>query len=342
MQDGDLEYQDDILVEELAKLEPLPELDDLLKGVMKRIEVASAKLNEELQNRGQLTEQIKQVVEDQTATQKQRELAIVNEKIRQAISEWQVYAVCARMLDEIRSTYERDRQPRTLAEASELLKQLTDDRYHRIWTPLGEETLLVDDRDGHTFDVSWLSRGAREQLFIALRLALASEFARHGSVLPLILDDVLVNFDSSRAWSAIQVLQGVAAAGSGRQIFVFTCHEHGCRLFQKMDIPVRILPPVEQPDAKMRVLQPRSVIERRKRRRLRRQRRLESERASQRIADELAFREESIRLDAIRRAEVHRLVMQMQQQATAEKAFEAEQQNNATTQSPTRMRGTEP
>jgi len=96
-------------------------------------------------------------------------------------------------------------------------------------------------------------------------------------------------------------------------------------MFQKMDIPVRILPSVDQPDAKMRVLLPRSVIERRKKSRLRRQKRLEADRTHQRIADELAMREESIRLDAIRRAEVQRLILQMQQQATAEKAFEADQ-----------------
>jgi uncharacterized protein YhaN len=249
-----IEFQDNTFTEELAKLEQLPEIEELLKDVTKRIETSSAKLHEELQNRGQLTEQLKQIAEDQTATQKQRELAILDEKIRQAQSEWQVYAVCARMLDEIRSTYERDRQPRTLAEASVLLKRLTEGRYHRIWTPLGEETLLVDDREGNTFDISWISRGAREQLFIALRLALASEFARHGSVLPLILDDVLVNFDSRRAESALQVLLDVADSGTGRQIFVFTCHEHICRMFQKRKIPVRILPPVDNPSQPMRVL----------------------------------------------------------------------------------------
>jgi hypothetical protein len=154
---------------------------------------------------------------------------------------------------------------------------------------------------------------------------LASEFARHGSILPLILDDVLVNFDSRRAWAAMQVLQDVAATGSGRQIFVFTCHEHVCRMFQKMDIPVRILPSVEDPGKPMRILQPRSVLERRKRRRLRRQQRLEAEKAKQHIEHELASREESIRLDAIRRAEVQRMTLLMQQQATAEKDFETEQ-----------------
>jgi uncharacterized protein YhaN len=323
--EGSVEFKDETLADELAAMERLPELDDLLKDAMKRIEATAAKLHEELQNRGQLLEQIKRVAEDQTATQKQRELAIINEKIRTAQTEWQVYAVCARMLDEIRSTYERDRQPRTLAEASELLKRFTDGKYHRIWTPLGEETLLVDDRDGHTFDVKWLSRGAREQLFIALRLALASEFARHGAILPLILDDVLVNFDSKRALAAMHVLRDVVATGSGRQVFLFTCHEHVCRMFQNIDIPVRKLPPVEDPGKPMRVLLPRTVLERHKKRRLRQQKRLAQKRTEQQIAEEVAQREASIRLDAVRRAEVQRLVVQMQQQATAEKAFEAEQ-----------------
>ena len=255
IQERDVEFQDESLAEELAKLAPMPEIDDLLKDVVKRIETLSAKLHEELQNRGQLTEQLNRVIEDQTAMQKQRELAIIDEKIRAAQSEWQTYAVCARMLDEIRSTYERDRQPRTLAEASHLLKRLTNNRYHRIWTPLGEETLLVDDNEGNTFDISWISRGAREQLFIALRLALASEFARHGSVLPLILDDVLVNFDSQRTMAAIHVLRDVAAMGSGRQIFVFTCHEHVCRMFETMNIPVRTLGAVTKPQDSMRVLE---------------------------------------------------------------------------------------
>jgi uncharacterized protein YhaN len=75
-------------------------------------------------------------------------------------------------------------------------------------------------------------------------LALASEFARHGSILPLILDDVLVNFDTKRAGAAIQVLRSVAESGQGRQIFLFTCHEHICQMFQKVNIPVRQLPSV--------------------------------------------------------------------------------------------------
>jgi uncharacterized protein YhaN len=320
------EYQNETISEQLEHLEKLPDLDELLKGVQKRIETTSAKLHDELEQRGQLNEQLKRIAEDQTTIKKQRELAILDEKIRCAILDWQTYAVCARMLDEIRATYERERQPRTLAEASELLKRLTDGKYHRIWTPLGEETLMVDDAEGNTFDVAWLSRGTREQLFIALRLALASAFAQHGSILPLILDDVLVNFDSRRAFAAAKML--LEFAKSGRQIFLFTCHEHVCRMFQKLDIPVRILPAVDDPDKPTKVLLPRSILKRREEKRRREIERLAAEKAKQKIEREIADREEFIRLDALRKAEVQRLILQMQQQATAEKILEAQQKQN--------------
>ncbi|MDR2115221.1 MAG: AAA family ATPase [Planctomycetaceae bacterium] len=320
------DYQNETIIEQLEHLEKLPALDELLKDVTKRIETASAKLHDELEQRGQLGEQLKRIADDQTAIKKQRELAVLDEKIRCAVLDWQTYAVCLRMLDEIRATYERERQPRTLAEASEILKRLTDGKYQRIWTPLGEETLMVDDAEGNTFDVVWLSRGTREQLFIALRLALASAFAQHGSILPLILDDVLVNFDSRRAFAAAKML--LEFAKSDRQIFLFTCHEHICRIFQKLDVPVRILPAVDDPGKPSKVLLPRSILKRREEKRRREIERLAAEKARQKIEQEIADREEFIRLDALRKAEVQRLILQMQQQATAEKILEAQQKQN--------------
>ena len=296
------------LLEEFAEeipMEPLVTLDQLLITVGKRIDLTSTRLKEELEDRGRLVEQIKKLAEDDTALRKQRELAVVDEKIEQARFEWRTYAACSRMLDVIRTTYERERQPRTLAEASELLRRLTSDKYRRIWTPLGEESLRVDDDQGNTYDVSWLSRGTREQLFIALRLALASAFAQHGSNLPLVLDDVLVNFDSKRAFAAAKILLEVAR--SGRQIFLFTCHEHVCRMFQKLDVPVRILPPLEEASKPVRVLLPMTLL--RKRRAARRTEVTKRAAAEvRRLADE----------ELQRKTEIQRLVLQMQQQATAD------------------------
>jgi hypothetical protein len=88
--------------------------------------------------------------------------------------------------------------------------------------------------------VAVLSRGAREQLFLSLRLSLAAYFARRGAPLPLIFDDVLVNFDIERARTAAAVLRDFAAAG--HQMLVFTCHEHIAKLFRGLKVPVNELP----------------------------------------------------------------------------------------------------
>ena len=56
----------------------------------------------------------------------------------------------------------------------------------------------------------------------------------------MILDDVLVNFDSDRALAAATVLRDFA--NSGYQILMFTCHDHMRDMFDSIDVDVLILP----------------------------------------------------------------------------------------------------
>jgi hypothetical protein len=58
--------------------------------------------------------------------------------------------------------------------------------------------------------------------------------------LPLVLDDVLVNFDTGRARAAAEVLCDFAA--KGHQLLIFTCHEHVWQMFKDLGADVRTLP----------------------------------------------------------------------------------------------------
>ncbi|MDR1291754.1 MAG: AAA family ATPase, partial [Planctomycetaceae bacterium] len=117
--------------------EKLLTLDQLLAAISGRIDNQTAKLRGELETRGKLMDQLKSMAEDQTFYRKRRELSVIEERIRLLKIDWQVYSVCCSMLDLIRESYERERQPKTLAEASKLFKQLTNGKYVRIWVPLG-------------------------------------------------------------------------------------------------------------------------------------------------------------------------------------------------------------
>ncbi len=193
-------------------------------------------------NGGSLATQLQILADDRQLPVKQLELSVVENRIEEAWHRWQVLATTCRIMDRIRAVYERERQPETLQEASLYLQRLTQGRYQRVWTPLGQNVLRVDDAEGHCLAVEMLSRGTREQLFLSLRMALAAGYARRGAALPMVLDDVLVNFDADRAAAAAAVLRNFSQAG--HQLLVFTCHEHIAKIFAELSAPVSSLPPV--------------------------------------------------------------------------------------------------
>jgi uncharacterized protein YhaN len=197
-------------------------------------------LKDALQRRGAMIEQQRTAAADQSLAIKQIELDVVDQQIKKAIDAWRERAAVSLFLERIRVEYEQNRQPETLREASEYMSQLTGGKYTRIWTPLAHDILFVDNAEGQSLPVQVLSRGTREQLFVSLRLALVSAYGRRGIHLPMILDDVFVNFDAGRTKTACSVLREFAK--QGHQLLVFTCHEHVWRMFQEIKVDCRRIP----------------------------------------------------------------------------------------------------
>ncbi len=192
------------------------------------------------QQRGEFLQEVKMLGEDSRLDEARLELGAVKQEMEDFKKHWQTLAVSGQLLDSIRENYEAKRQPETLLEASHFLERLTEGQYTRIWTRLTGEELLVDNAKGETLSVEHLSRGTREAVYLGLRLALVDAYARRGAVLPMVLDDVLVNFDTNRARAAAEVLRDFASAGY--QVMMFTCHDHIRDLFHNLDVDVRILP----------------------------------------------------------------------------------------------------
>jgi uncharacterized protein YhaN len=72
-------------------------------------------------------------------------------------------------------------------------------------------------------ELAALSDGAADQLYLALRLAYLRHYLGANPAQPVILDDVLVNFDDDRATAALAELARLA----GRtQVILFTHHAH--------------------------------------------------------------------------------------------------------------------
>ncbi|WP_437951592.1 AAA family ATPase [Sorangium sp. So ce296] len=86
-------------------------------------------------------------------------------------------------------------------------------------------------------DVTGLSDGTRDQLYLALRLASLEHHARTGEPMPLILDDLLIHFDDDRARAALAVLGELTAT---TQVLFFTHHARLCELAREA-VPADVL-----------------------------------------------------------------------------------------------------
>jgi chromosome segregation protein len=122
---------------------------------------------------------------------------------------------------------------------------LTGDRYRRL--------LADEDSSGRTFlhaiqdtgtecPVEALSEGARDQLYLALRVAAIEGHVANAEPLPFIADDLLVNFDDTRAAAAIALLSEL---GRATQVILFTHHDHIATLAARQTgVVVQHLPPL--------------------------------------------------------------------------------------------------
>ena len=211
-----------------------------IQRLLQEQEELEARLETALEQRGQIARQLDELAGDDRALRLSKRKARVETLLKRTASRLLAVSLAGEAAESARLTYERERQPAVLRAASEILARLTRGRYSRIWSPLGERAIRVDDDRNRTFAIEQLSSGTREQLLLALRLGMVNRASEQGIELPLILDDVFVNFDQLRTEAAFETLQQLAE--EGRQILFFTCHLHLANLAEQRGVAPIWLP----------------------------------------------------------------------------------------------------
>lgn len=166
------------------------------------------------------------------------DLEAVRSEARTAAAEWRKAALANHLVNAALETYARDRQPAVYAEASRIFSGITGGRYISVLQPPGGTEIAAKRADGLLYRPEELSRGAREELYLSLRLGLAADYSSRGANLPLIADDVFVNFDPARKAGAIKAVTGRAMNG---QAIIFTCHPETVEEIKKADPASRII-----------------------------------------------------------------------------------------------------
>ncbi|MER9002243.1 MULTISPECIES: AAA family ATPase [unclassified Mesorhizobium] len=126
-----------------------------------------------------------------------------------------------------------------MSQASEAFALITRGQYTGLTTqPVkGGEVLIATQRDGQSKIADALSKGARFQLYLALRLAGYYEFAKLRPSVPFIADDIMETFDHLRSEEVFRLFGQMASVG---QVIYLTHHQHLCEIAKSVVSSVAI------------------------------------------------------------------------------------------------------
>ena len=151
--------------------------------------------------------------------------------LRESKRELVTLLLARRMLGKSIAAWESRSQPEVYANASRLFSLLTDGAWTKA-SMTGEGRLIATSAEGVEREVRHLSLGTCQQLYLALRIAMLLKADTVGTAIPVIADDVLVNFDASRRRAAARAFSELAAK---RQVIIFTCHRETVDAIREAD-----------------------------------------------------------------------------------------------------------
>lgn len=138
--------------------------------------------------------------------------------------------------------FRKEHQGPMLRRAGELFHTLTGGSFAslRVGFDSRDRLLLEALRPGgEVVQVSGLSSGSEDQLYLALRIAAIEEYVQRAPALPFIADDLFLNFDEERAAAGFRVLGELATR---TQVLFFTHHEHLVAIARELfGEPARVL-----------------------------------------------------------------------------------------------------
>src|ERR1700677_3139510 len=147
-------------------------------------------------------------------------------ELLEAARRWAVLKAASVLLSGALEQHRAARRDPLMARAGDVFATLTggafaglDQSFHDD----DEAKLEAYRANGERAPVTHLSEGARDQLYLALRLAYIEDYAARTEAPPFIGDDIFASFDESRTGAGLEAL---AAIGDRIQPIVFTHHLH--------------------------------------------------------------------------------------------------------------------
>jgi len=230
-------------VEKKLSTTSLEKLEEEKVRLEHALEEAETNLDRSKKEEATLEEQARQLVNDDRLSELRAEEEGLKEELSFLATQWSTVRLAQALIRGARERYQRDVQPEVIREAGRFFNQLTLGKYPSLVAPIGEDRIEVMCIDKTRKEIGQLSRGTAEQLYLSLRFGFIREFSKTTESLPLIMDEILVNFDPRRARATANA---ITALSREHQILFFTCHPEMVSLFRDIDPHTPVLEISEQ------------------------------------------------------------------------------------------------
>jgi len=193
-----------------------------LEGQLKDIERERDEAN---QRRGEAQNELRRVAGADDAAQAAERAQETLAKVRTDAERYVRVKLAITLLRKAMEDYREQSQGPVLSRARELFPQLTAGVFEDLTTDFNDsdEAVIRSVRDGEHIDVSLLSDGERDSLYLALRVATLEHLFTQGTPMPIILDDLFLNFDDQHALCGFEALHQLSRQ---TQVIFFTHHDH--------------------------------------------------------------------------------------------------------------------
>ncbi|MEO7160340.1 MAG: AAA family ATPase [Polaromonas sp.] len=166
-----------------------------------------------------------QVDTSDEAAQAREEMEAAIARYRAGVRPWAQLKLAEALLGEALRRHREKAQGPVVALAGDYFRLMTGGRFIRLLVDADSDVplLLAQPAQGKPMDISALSEGTADQLYLALRLAALQVQRKPERMMPLVLDDVLMTADDERAAHMLRALEKFSA---NAQVLVFTHHSH--------------------------------------------------------------------------------------------------------------------
>lgn len=155
-----------------------------------------------------------------SAEELEAELNRKREQLEAAQEEYDAIAMAMDALDQANASLQGRFSPALGKRAAAYFAALTGGKYDAVVLDREFHALATERGESVPRDAMLLSRGAGDQLYLAVRLAICDTVLPPENNVPLVLDDALISFDDARCAAALELLVNIART---RQILLLTC-----------------------------------------------------------------------------------------------------------------------